>query len=96
MIALSAIRSKSYSLTTGELGRVPSENNKTRSRYEIPGTRPHREMYDEDGKDDCGGLGWRTVPCGFGHWSDHWGGPFGGSQLDDGCCVARHSWSVTA
>ena len=29
VIALSAIRSKSYSLTTGELGRVPSENNET-------------------------------------------------------------------
>ena len=29
VIALSAIRSKSYSLTTGELGRVPSANNKT-------------------------------------------------------------------
>ena len=25
--------------------------------------------------DDRGSLGWRTDACGFGHWSDHWGGP---------------------
>ena len=29
MIALSAIQSESYSLTTGELGRVPGEDNET-------------------------------------------------------------------
>ena len=72
MIALSAIQSESYSLTTGDLGRVPSEDNETILGYEIPRTRPHREMYDEDGNVDCGGLGWRTVACGFGHWG--WSG----------------------
>ena len=29
-------------------------------------------MHDEDGNDDCGGLGWRRVACGFGYWSTHW------------------------
>ena len=46
--------------------------------------------------DDRGGLGWRAVACVFGHWSDHWGGPDCGPQLDDGCCFARHSRSGTA
>ena len=72
MIALSAIQSESYSLTTGDLGRVPSEDNETILGYEIPRTRPHREMYDEDGNVDCEGLGWRTVASGFGHWG--WSG----------------------
>ena len=26
----------------------------------------------------------------------HWGGPDWESELDDGCCVAHHSWSGTA
>ena len=54
VIALSAIQSESYSLTTGELGRVPSEDHET-----DPGTkylewhRIKRCIY-EDGSDDCG------------------------------------------
>ena len=50
VIALSAIQCESYSRTTGELGRVPSEDNETDLGTEKPGTRPHREMYDEDGE----------------------------------------------
>ena len=44
---------------------------------------PHQEMFDEDGNDDCGSLGLRTVACGFGHWSDHW------EELFEG-----HSWTT--
>ena len=65
VIALSAIQSESYSLTTGELGRVPSEDNETDL-----GT-----IYLEwDRIESCmmkmemmivGGLGWKTVACGF-------------------------------
>ena len=70
MIALSAILSESYSLTTGELGRVPSEDSETDL-----GTK----YVERDCIERCmmiaGGLGWRTVACGFGHLSDHWGGP---------------------
>ena len=75
------------------LGR--SEDNETDlgTKY---GTRPHREMYDEEGNDDCGSLGWRTVVSGFGHQRDLWGGADRGSQLDDRCCVAHHSWSGIA
>ena len=53
VVALSAIQSESYSLTTGELGRVPREDNETDLAAKYP-------------------------------------------QLDDGCCIARHSWSGTA
>ena len=49
VIALSAVQSESYTWITGELGRVPSEDNETDLGN------------DEDGNDDCGGLGWRTV-----------------------------------
>ena len=31
------------------------------------------KMYDKDENVDRGS--WRTVAGGFGHWSDHWGGP---------------------
>ena len=53
-------------------------------------------MYDEVGNGDLGSLCWWTDACGFGHWSDHWGRPIGGSQLDTGCCVADYNWSGTA
>ena len=91
-IALSAIQSELYKLITRELGRVPCEDKENRSGYEMPCTRSPREMYDENV--DRGGLGWRTVAGGFGHWSDHWGGPVVGSPLDDGCCVARVLYSI--
>ena len=69
VIALSAIQSESYSLITAELGRGPSEDNETDLGTKYLG--PHQEMYDEDGNDDCGSLGWRPIAIGFGHWSDH-------------------------
>ena len=40
------------------------------------------------------GLGQENSCYSFRHWSDHWRGPDRGSQLDDGCWVARHSWCV--
>ena len=48
--------------------------------------RSHRPTDDQDGNDDRGGLGMENS-C---------GGLPGGSQLDDGCCVAHHNWSGTA
>ena len=39
-----------------------------------PSVRSSGTMDDQDGNDDRGGLGWRTVACDFGHWRDHWEG----------------------
>ena len=51
-------------------------------------------MYDENV--DYGSLGW-TVVSGTGVIiGEDLIGPDRGSQLEDGCCVARHRWSGTA
>ena len=59
----------------------------------LPEQRLYQEVYDEDGNDDRGGLSWKTVAFDFVRCSDHWGGLVLGSELDDGCCFTRHSWS---
>ena len=72
VIALSARQSESYTLTTGECGRVPSEDNETDL-----GTKYLEQDHIERCTTKMGkmivGLGWRTVADGFGHWIDHWG-----------------------
>ena len=87
VIALSAIQSESYTLITGELGRVPSDDSETDL-----GTK----YLERDRIERCltrmlivgGSLGRKTVAYGFVHWIDHWGGPHRGSQLYDGCVCA--------
>ena len=53
-------------------------------------------MNDEKGMMIVGAFAGTTVACGFLHRSNYWGVFDRGSQLDDGCCVVRHSWSGTA
>ena len=72
MIALSAIQSESYTLITGELGRVPSEDNETDLGTKYLG-RGRIERCMTKMRMLIGGLGLETVACVFGHWSDHWG-----------------------
>ena len=72
VIASRAIQSESYALITGELGRVPSEDNETDL-----GTK----YLERDRIERCD-EGWRLMIVGawagehllvvFGHWSDHW------------------------
>ena len=63
--SLSAIQSKSHTLNTGGARTIHTHYLDKDS---------IKRINDEDGNDDRGSLVWRTVACGFGHWSDHWRG----------------------
>ena len=96
VIVLSAIPSESYTLITGEHGRVPSEDNETdlgtkyleRDRIERCMTKMGLMIVEAWAGEQLLVVSGTGVIIGR--------GLDGGSQLDDGCCVARHSWSGIA
>ena len=78
-MALSAMQSEAYTLTTGELGtgelgRVPHEDTETALGTKCLEKDHIERCVTKMGMMVVGGFGWTTVAGGVGHWVDHWRG----------------------
>ena len=88
MVARSSCRQERRTWTGAKWGQW------SRSWYEILGTRSYQEVCDKDGDVVRGGLGWRTVASGFGHWSAHWEDVSVGRLVL--CCSSQLEWYCLA
>ena len=76
------------SSTHGSLGE--------RAQFTLIAQRLYQEMYDEDGNDDWRAWAGEQLLVISGTGVTIGEDLFEGSELDEGCCFTRHSWSGIA